>query len=282
MKYTDLTGFTWGDTYGGTCEVSNTTPTGGHNGLSNGGGREHNGSSNDIKTGTSIPEKQAAEVGMLNTRKEVAGDLSEEINYYTNSISKLTYGSIENTISALNLVNDEYNMSAKANNFIENFECNLIKTRDSGLKVIAGAGQLVAGTLMVSSASYAPYAAPVSVSFGLGNMIHGVGNIEEGITTLGSVIGLSEPRNATKEVYGHLGLDKAYVYADIAISISALKAPLSTRPKMDVYQNVSMYGTVVKATPGSVSVYGSAAQFMTVNDAYQLYGNANEIESRFK
>ncbi|MEI8595411.1 hypothetical protein [Photobacterium sp. Hal280] len=162
--------------------------------------------------------------------------------------SKLSGGKFENgavTGAFSRLFNDEMHRDG----FYERFKDNLRKAIYADIKIIDGVGQMVVGGLLI----------PTGYGSVPGGIIafHGMSSIEEGITTLGSLIGLSSARNSVSEFwYSLTGSNKVYPSVDLVISLGSMaKVPLEITTKTNFISEVTYGDSRVKVT-GSMPLYG--------------------------
>ncbi len=144
-----------------------------------------------------------------------------------------------------------------------------VTTLYADLQILGGAGQVVLGGVLTSTGFGAPLGVPLS--------LHGTANMQEGLTTLGNMAGLSRPTNFMKEVYSEVGVGNWYNEIDLALSVASLKAPLNAVSRMPIEQSVGNIGTLVR-TESSTSIYGRLSTGVVAVDGVNIMNGIKNFD----
>ncbi|WP_046354968.1 DUF4225 domain-containing protein, partial [Pseudoalteromonas luteoviolacea] len=138
-------------------------------------------------------------------------------------------------------------------------------------QVVGGATQVVSGSLIGKSVAGAP----------LGGLLimHGAGNMQEGLMTIGDLSGLypNTPENFAKSTYIEISPEYgelAFYAADIGITLASMKytpeifAPL---------EGGAIYYHSPANSLEAVSIYGAMSTPLMVNDLYSIKQNLENI-----
>lgn len=109
--------------------------------------------------------------------------------------------------------------------------------------------------------------------------MHGVANIQEGVTTWGSMLGVAQQQNYMKEIYGTLGAGPLYNEIDLALSVGGFGFAKYTSATLRLpaeYPTGSLGSPVL--TKDTVSAYGQYAGTMGLVDISNIVKGGMEFD----
>ena len=148
------------------------------------------------------------------------------------------------------------------------------RTRDiflAELQTIGGGTQVIAGSVI------APIGFGTGSVLGVPLIMHGTGNIQEGLGTIGNLSGIypNTPQNFTRDIYEHVNPEYgkvAYYGTDVAINLmGAWRLPTKVAPT----EGLTLFNRGAANSREVVLMYGQATTVVSAND---LYGISSSLQ----